>query len=403
MLAGRLISFTALLGLIALSWRIIMLYTADRYCAWLAAILTGSTALFLTWGTTGQVDTMAVFWSMLAFYFYSRHAIRGDATLVLAGLCIVISFFTKQTMLACPAAIFIMLWADRGPKKAMTFGAGVGAVVLALVLGINIALHGRFLDDTLRANLNPFAFDKLGPHVQYMKIAAGQLILIVALGARRAWPQAKALFVYLGLAFAVLALTAPKIGSDANYQIETTLLLILCACAALHALEFFPLTFRGSKSWITLLVIPVAVHLVLNIRITKHVVLTRVVQEQVFREQVAALKPFLADGARLLSADYNSTERLRGELEVEPLIYHLLVRGGAVDPEPLRRDIAAEAFSTVVLYDDFDHPDPGRDIEISRLPRSQMEEIHRHYKLVAHIPGPYVDGLFVYKPRGTQK
>src|SRR5271165_3842756 len=55
-LAGRMLSFAALLGLIALSWQLLMLYTRDRYCAWLAAILTGSTALFLTWGTTGQVD-----------------------------------------------------------------------------------------------------------------------------------------------------------------------------------------------------------------------------------------------------------------------------------------------------------------------------------------------------------
>jgi hypothetical protein len=195
----------------------------------------------------------------------------------------------------------------------------------------------------------------------------------------------------------VLAVTAPKIGSDANYQIETTMLLALCSCAALHALKFFPLTFRSSKSWITLLVITIAVHLVLNFRITKHVLLTRAVNEQLFREQVTALKPYVDDGGRLLSADYNSTERLRGEIEVEPLIYHLLVRAGAVDPEPLRRDLAAEAFSTVVLYDDFNHFDPDRDIEISRFPPAQMEAIRTHYKLVAHIPGPYVDGLFVYK------
>jgi hypothetical protein len=54
----------------------------------------------------------------------------------------------------------------------------------------------------------------------------------------------------------------------------------------------------------------------------------------------------------------------------------------------------------VVLFDDFNHPDPDRDIEISRFPAPQMDEIRKHYKLVAHIPGPYVDGLFVYKRGG---
>ena len=155
--------------------------------------------------------------------------------------------------------------------------------------------------------------------------------------------------------------------------------------------------FQSSRSWITLLQIPLAIHLVENYRITEHELLTRVVNEQMLRTQVAALQPYLADGGRVLSADYNSMARLRGYMEVEGVIYNLLVRARVVNPEPLRRDIAAEAFATVVLYDDVVHPE-NLDLEVPNFPPAQIEEIRKHYRVMAHIPGPYLDGVFVYKP-----
>ena len=49
-----------------------------------------------------------------------------------------------------------------------------------------------------------------------------------------------------------------------------------------------------------------------------------------------------------VSINGGSKLRLRGRIEVEPLIYKLLVASGVVDPEPMRRDIAARAFSTII-------------------------------------------------------
>ena len=69
-----------------------------------------------------------------------------------------------------------------------------------------------------------------------------------------------------------------------------------------------------------------------------------------------------------------------------------------MDPEPLRRDIAASAFSTIVLMEDVRTPHSPLDIEISTLPAAQLEEVRKHYSLVKHIPGPVLDGMYVYKP-----
>jgi len=395
--AGRLISFAALAGIFALCWRMLMLYTGDRYTAATGTLLCASTSVLLSWGTVGQVDTLALFFALAAFYCYSRYSIRGERALLPAAAFAVAALFTKQTMVACPAAIFLLLWFGRR-RVALQFGAGLAAVVLAIVVALNAATHGRLLTDTVLANLNPFSWEKVSQHVHYMLIAAGELMLIAAAGARRALRgPGKGLYLYLGLAAAVLAATAPKIGSDSNYQMESTVLLILCASAALHALNFFPLLFGSSRTWITLLQLPLGLHLLLNYRITGPFLLARLAHEQQFRLQVDTLRPWVGDGGRVLSTDMNALLHLRGRVEVEPLIYGLLVRAGRIDAEPLRRDLADQVFSTVVLYHDVSQPaDP--DLEFPTLPERQLAEIRLHYRLAAHIPGPYLNGVYVYKP-----
>ena len=85
-------------------------------------------------------------------------------------------------------------------------------------------------------------------------------------------------------------------------------------------------------------------------------------------------------------------------MDVEPLIYNLLVSVRVIDPEPVRRDLERGAFSTVILSQDVFQPQQFGDAEIGTLPPSQLEEVRRHYRLVQHIPGPYLDGLYLYQP-----
>ena len=398
-MAGRVLSFGALGGIFLIAWNLVMLYTKDRYCAWTAVLLCGGTSTLLAWGTVGRVDTLALFFALAGFYFYSRYAIRGERTLVLASGFVLAAFFTKQTMLACPVAIFLSLLLQR-PKAAVRFGAGASVIALTATLLLNGVTHGRFLDNVLFANLNPFAPEKVGQHVRYLFIASGPLMIIVLAGARRALRgPGKAPLIYLALSLSVLAVTAPKIGSDSNYHMEPILVLILCTCLTLHALDFFPLVFRNSRVWITLLQAPLVLYLVLHVRISIPFLRERFAREMQFREQVEALRPYFAGDGRVLSAEMNAVLRLRGRIEVEPLIYKLLVRAGRIDPETVRRDIAGEKFATIVLYQDVTRPAPV-DLEVPSLPDKQMDEIRRHYKLVKNIPGPYLAGVYVYEPGG---
>ena len=399
--AGRLISFAALLGLALLCGKLARLYTNSPYAAWCARLFAASSPLLLNWGSIAQVDTLACFFSAAAFYQYSRLHVLGERRLAAALAFAVLAAFTKQTAVAAPVAICLMLW-TRSWRASAAFGAVWIGAMAAVALAINAALRGRFLSDTVFANLNPMSIHKLSAHLIQLGSVSGGLLVLVAAGAGKLMRgRGLAPLVYLTVASAVFLATAPKIGSDTNYQVEMTTLLAVCAAVALAEVGFFRLYFTQSKSWVTLLLLPAAVHLAVGYRSTVNTVLFRVFLEKAHRAQIEALRPFVEPaGGRVLSSDYNSMVRLRQRMDIEPLIYTLLVSAGVVDPEPVRRDLERGAFSTVVIGRNlFDGTDEGpADLELGSLPAGQLEAIRHHYRLAARIDTPGFDGGYVYKP-----
>ena len=54
---------------------------------------------------------------------------------------------------------------------------------------------------------------------------------------------------------------------------------------------------------------------------------------------------------------------------------------------------------TILLMEDLRNHGTPLDIEVSSLPAAQLDEIRKRYTLVKHVPGPTLDGVYVYKPR----
>jgi hypothetical protein len=396
--AGRLISLCALLAILWLLWKTIELYTGDRHAAWTGLVLAGTTQLLLAWGTVGQSDMLSLAFAFAAFYFYSKHQMLGSDTLLVAAAFALAGLLTKQTAIAAPAAIFLLL-ARSSPAKALKFAAVVGGLGGAIVLVLDRLLAGRFLFNTLFANMNPFAWYKLQQQTQAAVFAGLCLLVILALGAHRAVRSGSgAPFFYLACVTAMFLATCGKIGSGSNYRIELTIALILCACITLHAVDFFKLFFQQSRNWVTLLLLPLGIYLVQNLRFNVQSLTDEAAFQQAYNAQTKALQPYLAGGGRVLSTDTNALFRSNRGIEVEPLIYRLLVEAGRVDATPLNRDLQAGAFAHILLYEDVNQP-AGTDAEIPRLPASQSEIIRSRYRLVRHIPGPYLEGVYLYQPR----
>lgn len=400
--AGRIITMTAFLVLLTTCWRLALLYTENRIIAWIATLLVACSPLMFLWSVMAQVDILALSFATLAFYHFSRYHVRGEAALARAVLFSLLALFTKQTMVAVPAAIVLSLFL-RDRKKALLFSLAVAGGGGALVLALNAALHGRLLQNTVQANMNPLSAWKLMAQLEYVGMLSGCLLIIVILSLRRLCSgRSLALCIYAACAAMVFLVTSGKVGSDTNYQLEMTVALALCAAVGLHRLDFLPLYFAGSKRWITLLLLPLAIHVVNGYRTLPNLLISRVAGEQLARAQLEELRPYVQPaGGLVFSSDYSSMVRLRQRLDVEPLIYGLLVRAGAVDPEPIRQDLIRGAFSAVILKEDVSEPPQTSFLEFIILPESQRAAIRQHYRLVKHIPGPFQHELFVYQPAGS--
>lgn len=320
--------------------------------------------------------------------------------LIASGLLVVLAVFTKQTALAAGVAIALgLLIEDR--RRSVWWILGTGAAGVTAALALNAATSGHYFDDAIRANLNPFSTEKLLQHLQFFVLTSGGVLVVAAVGIRSRIGRLAPLYLYTALALGVWLATAPKTGSDLNYQIEGTLLLALCAACTLDRLHFFEKFIAGDRAWATLLQIPLLLHVVLNAVLITWNVTGRILLEPLKRAETAALRPYLEPRrGPVLSVALDPLLHWRGRMEVEALIYKLLVEGGVADPGPVREDLAARRFATVILYEDvFSRNASWKNAEVPSLPATQLDEIRRNYRLVQHVPGPYLEGDYVYEPR----
>jgi hypothetical protein len=399
-LSQRLLSIVALLAAILLAGRVAWLVTKDRRAAAAAGLLAGSTALLQRWGTTGQSDMPALALSIFAFerYLVWRDSRRGMA-LAQCGLLIALSIYTKQSFAAAGFAVTILaIAADR--KAGLKFAALLTAAGAAVAGAIYYATGGAYLDHAVWSHDQGFSWYKLGDHAQYFVLVSAPLWIVAAAPFfKLGWRAARGAHLYLAFSVVIFLLTSPKIGSDLNYQMEGFVLLAILAACALADLDFFRLRAAGDRGWITLLEIPVIFYIVLNAATAGRSLLVRVTREADWRQETRAIQPYLApDRGRVLSAELNPLVTTRRTMEVEPLIYTAMVNAGRIDGEPVLRDLENRAFGVVILYEDLAWTGEEKNQEFPSLPEAHLQAMREHYRLVEHIPGPLLGGVYVYEP-----
>lgn len=400
--AGRLVSLAALLGLFWIVDRLLRQWNIGGPERAVGLILLVSSGVAGSWGVVGQSDVLALLFSVAALERFEASRRTGrSGPLIACGLLIALAIFTKQTFVAAGASVVGSLWLTRR-RRAAKFTTALAVCGVATAAALQVLTEGRFLANAVLANLNPFAWWKLADHLKYFGLVNGWLALVALSGFARRARFHPLLHLYLAASTAVWLLTAPKIGSDLNYQLEPVTALCLAAAWSLDRLRFFPLLSRRDPGWVTLLQIPLLLHLTLNVVVDIRGGLTRWVREQLAQQQTAQLAPWLEPGAgRVLSVEIDALMQAGRRMEVEPLIYSLLVEAGVTDPAPVERDLAEGAFSAVLLYFDVDGGGAAPP-EAPSLPPRQLELIRRHYHLAAHVPGPLLGGVYVYEPNATR-
>lgn len=249
LMAGRLISFVAaivcVLLVAALAWQLRRPRESNAVAA-ICAVLAGLAILTLTtvesWALLMRVDMMAISLSLAGTWFGIR-AITRPSEVYLAAICFVAAFFTKQTAVAAPVAVFatLLLLRPATAWRGIALSVALGVTILG---SLALATDGGILRHLFLYNINRFDLRELGQipalvRIQLLFFAAVAIGLWQALDERLpayvalpTWKKrrekladdpadgALLLILIYFAAKTLMLLLAAKSGSNVNYFIE---------------------------------------------------------------------------------------------------------------------------------------------------------------------------------------
>lgn len=377
LVAGRTVSFVSTL-VAALLIGAICFQLADRdrravrlICAATAAILALSWFPVLNWAPLMRVDMLACALSLGGLVLAMR-ALDRPFLIFPAALAFVAAVYTKQTMVAAPAAAFGTLLvlrpglAGRGIATALV----AGSTALALLA---IGTDGGFIRHVFLYNVNRFDAaqlvqigESLVLHAVYFGVAGlGVISLAAEVRTSGAGPGGlKDFFRRIGadaqasrklVVLAYLAATTPmllangKVGANINYQIEWMFVLSIFAglAVAAGARALFALERGSGKSLLHTCVVPAAIALqsiiLLNSPYRRPSPELEMAMERLGTQIRQAERPIVSDNMVLL---------LRNGREVvwEPAIFAELASTGVYDERPMVRRIRKRDFAFFITF-----------------------------------------------------
>lgn len=252
--AGRLTSILSLVGtcLVMALLTASCLPSGGSRAARLIGSFSAGTLIFTTpgwsWACLMRVDTLALFltFSGLALFVLAR---RRPALAVLSFACFVAAMYTKQTMVAAPAACLLLAFVEK-PRLSVRLLAFSLSLGLVLLFVLHAVTDGLFLRHIISYNQNPFfphrIFIRWKAHASKMiAVLSFAVMFPIALLGRRAGNMSAlvqrvrlalvrskfercviVIALYFWVAAAVTTATIGKLGASDNYFLE----LDLAAC-----------------------------------------------------------------------------------------------------------------------------------------------------------------------------
>ncbi len=349
LLAPRLLSLLATLGLLAVLYGLLRRLAGERWSAAGLTVLFVAPWFVTTWAALGRVDMLALLFSITGLAVVERHGATRRAWPALPLFWL--AFFTKQTTLAAPVTVLVDLALARERRllrALLAWALPLGAMLGALVLGTQGEAWRHLVPYTAAAS---YEWERMAESYVQLGVIAGPLLALIVAGvvaspaAFREGPG-RLFLLYLLLKLVAFA-TIAKEGAAQNYFIEPWLAALPVAAIASRALRE-----RGERprAWslaALLLAATVARYAYpANDRLPRAIShpdrarefaeLTRLVRETpgpILSENLAVL---VVNGRRVL---------------LEPFGIRLLAEQGLFDPSVLVRDCEARRFPLVVVED----------------------------------------------------
>ncbi len=226
----RALSFLFSLLTAFLVFRIIRLRTQNTVLSWTCAGLYFAPFYMFEWAASGRgVDMMAIFLSTLGLFLY----LKDPKKLLWPTLLFILTFFTRQSVVAAPLAVFLDLLLNRKEtRRAVQFIGVYAAANVGLMALLSVLTHGQ-------AYLHLIYYNKL-VGIIWENVATKYVRFFRPLGIMTAFAVYGLLTKkkdILGIYFALNALllvTAGKDGAAANYFIEPLLSVLLFGGCMLH-------------------------------------------------------------------------------------------------------------------------------------------------------------------------
>lgn len=377
---GRLISLASAVATAIFLGLAVHAVSRDRFAAIVSSLVFLSIPYVAYWSALDRVDSLALLLSWAGLYVIVRWPDRRWA-LASAVALMVAAAFTRQTYwIAAPLAATTWLWQRRGPDRAIALAATVGAIGLALVLGLNTASGGGFFFSVVGANVNEFGWARLvgylGKMLRHMPFLLAGSLLALALSVRSRQPVRWLLGPYLA-ASGLTALLAGKIGSNVNYFLELSAGLSLGAGVLLTALP--GRSFRRAAA-MSLLAVQVG-------SLTAWSRSGFAIPSAEEQAELAELENRIrtADDPVLVDEQSGLLPINGRPLYMEPIGMTNLANSGRWNEEPFLEALRSRAFPLIVVYEPY-----ARD----RWTRRALEEIEAGYEPVDRL----ADNV-VYRPR----
>lgn len=329
----------------------------------LAAALTPfATIALYSWGVIAKADMAANLLGLSSVALAWRIEQSSNPTkarfYLLVGLLCALTLFTKQSLLAAPAAIFLWLCLRRRGRELLAFCGGGLLTGGPLFLFFQITTNGHFYKHIVTYNTQPYVLDYLLSGVRYLVGFHFGLILLAGLWlVRPLFSRAEPLDLWRVYFLAALAVsfTIGKSGSNQNYYIESLCLASLLSwwqiarwLALRPSWQFGPLRVGAAK--LALGLMAVQLFYLNHFPFRDDPAQTPLPAQFARAEQVAATVRELAGRGPFLAEDCFWQAALGLPVEInEPFGFGHLARQGVWDDRPLLEKLRNGHFRTVLF------------------------------------------------------